>query len=233
MKRGVLVAMAMVVVVSVMLQLGPQRAPRPGKGLHLSAMLPQKLAGWSGKDVPLGATEAATGMVEKTLRFDDVYFREFSSRGRTVSLYVAYWGPGKMPTQLVASHTPDRCWVENGWSCDDLKHDVSLISREAGLAPGEWRLFSTPAGQKLAVVFWHRIGDGFYDYGDRVNRVPSVWRWWRDAAKQVFGSPGEQYFVRLTSDQPFETLAGDPGWQQLTTALGQLGLRQPEAAPRP
>lgn len=233
MKKPLLAVIGVVLLGALALQLMPKREERPGKGRHLRAALPRELIGWRGRDVPLGPTEAATGTVEKTLRFDDFYFREFSSRGHTVSLYVAYWGPGKMPTQLVASHTPDRCWVENGWSCDDIKHDVRLTSREAGLAPGEWRLFSAPAGQKLAVVFWHRVGDEFYAYGERVNRVPSVWGWWRDAAKQVLGSPGEQYFVRLTSDQPFETLADDPGWQQLTTALGQLGLGQPKAGRHP
>jgi len=231
MKKKLFLVFGAVLLGAFCLQLMPKREPQPGRGYHLHAVLPRELTGWSGKEVPLGTTEAATGAAEKTLRFDDVYFREFTSGGRTISLYVAYWGPGKMPTQLIASHTPDRCWVENGWSCDAARHDISLTDRKFVFAPGEWRVFSTPAGQKLTVLFWHRVGEQFYYYGDRVNSVPSVWRWWRDVAAQILRSPGEQYFVRVTSDQPFETLSGDAGWQQLATALGQLGFGHPKVTP--
>lgn len=206
------------------LQFMPQRRSEPGKGRHLGATLPRDLRGWTGKDLRLGTTEASSSAVEKTLGFDDVYYREFTSNGRTISLYVAYWGPGKMPLQLVASHTPDRCWVENGWSCEQMKHQVAVEGGDAVSAPGEWRIFSTPGGQKLTVLFWHKTGLGFYNYGERSNKLPSAWRWWRDAAMQAFRAPGEQYFVRLTSDCPFEALKNDPGWGQLLVGLRQIGL---------
>jgi hypothetical protein len=68
------------------------------------------------------------------------------------------------------------------------------------------------------------VGNELYDYGDRLNKVPSVCRWWRDAAKQVFRVSPEQYFIRLTSDRPFEELKGDPGWEELLHALAKLEL---------
>lgn len=225
MKPGVLLPLVLVLAGALAVQLAPRPEFETGKGPHLRMALPQQISGWMGAEVPLGATEAASGAVEKALRFDDVYFREFRAGTRTLSLYVAYWGPGKMPTQLVASHTPDRCWVENGWSCEQVRHGVPISGQASTLRPGEWRVFSAPNGQKLTVVFWHRVGAELYDYGDRTNKIPSVWRWWRDAVAQSFRQPREQYFVRLASDQPFETLRNDPGWNELVAALGALKLR--------
>jgi hypothetical protein len=216
---------ALVLIMGIGVQLFFEREMLPGKGRHLARVLPMNLAGWSGQDAPLGANEAIQGAVQKTLQFDDIYFREFQSPQGVVSLYVAYWGPGKMPTQLVASHTPDRCWVENGWTCEQAKHQISLSGGDIALRPGEWRLFAAPNTQRLNVQFWHLVGDETYDYGERLNRMPSVWRWWRDAARQIFKAPAEQYFIRLTSDRPFSELREDPAFVALVRSLGQLGLQ--------
>jgi hypothetical protein len=172
----------------------------------------------------LGATEAVRGAVEKTLQYNDVFYREYRSSGGVVTVYVAYWGPGAMPTQLVASHTPDRCWTSSGWTCEAMKHGVPLPNAAPVTMPGEWRIFSTNGGQRLNVQFWHLVGGATYDYGDRFNQVPSIWRWWRDAARQVVSAPPEQYFIRVTSDRPFAELAGNPGWEQLLGGLARLGL---------
>lgn len=195
---------------------------KPGKPPHLAQALPAALRDWESKEVPLGETEAVQGAVEKTLKFDDSFFREYRSVRGVFSVYVAYWGPGKMPTQLVASHTPDRCWSENGWSCEEMRHNAQL---SPNLPVGEWRLFNAPSGQRTYVYYWHLVGDEIYDYGERLNRVPSIWKWWRDAATQVFRAPKEQYFVRLSADRPFEQLAGDDGWNEVLAALAELGLR--------
>lgn len=191
-----------------------------GKGAHLAAQLPIAPGMWSSRELPLGETEAVRSSVEKTLRFEDWFYREYRSSRGLVSVYIAYWGPGKMPTQLVASHTPDRCWSSAGWNCEELKHHVPLV----GLRAGEWRIFRAPNGELAYVQYWHMIGDEVYDYGERFNRVPSVWRWWRDAAMEALRPPAEQYFVRVSADQPFERFADDPGWQELIGALARLGL---------
>lgn len=183
MKKLAIILGGLVLVLAAGIQLRHNGSASPGKGKHLTSALPASLDGWSGREVPLGPTELVQGSVEKTLRFDDVYFREFNSSRASISLYVAYWGPGKMPTQLVASHTPDRCWVENGWKCEQAKHQVSLTAGNVALRSGEWRLFAAPNAQRLNVQFWHLVGNETYDYGERLNQVPSVWRWWRDAVR--------------------------------------------------
>ena len=214
----------MVLALAAGIQFRQQRNPLLGKGRHLTYVLPVNPPGWTGRNVALGTTEAEHGAVEKILQFDDVYFREFATAKGTVALYVAYWSPGRIPTQLVASHTPDRCWVESGWKNERAKHAYTLTYGNKSLRPGEWRTFLAPDGQRLNVLFWHLVGTEIHDDGEGLTKVPPVWRWWRAAAWQIFQSPPEQYFIRLTSNRPFEELAGDPGWEELLGALAKLGL---------
>lgn len=228
MPRGLRIGVLFVLAGAIAIQFGARRKNSAGKGKHLNLALPAQVHGWVGRDIPLGPTETVRGAVEKTLRYDDVLNREYRSARGVVTIYAAYWGPGSMPIQLVASHTPDRCWVENGWRCEASKHQQGLVGFETTTRAGEWRIFSAPDGQKLHVQFWHLVGGEIYDYGDRSNTIPSVWRWWRDASRQVFWSPAEQYFIRLSSDRPFPEMVGDVGWGQLLTALAKLGL-----APKP
>jgi hypothetical protein len=111
MKRWLFIGGLLLLTGAVAVQVGWQRNAAVGKGKHLQAVLPAQVTGWAGQDVPLGPNEAELGAVEKTLHYDDVFFREYRSAHGVVTVYAAYWGPGSMPTQLVASHTPDRCWV--------------------------------------------------------------------------------------------------------------------------
>jgi hypothetical protein len=220
MKRFIIAACALLLMGAMLVQWLWSNRTLPGKGMHLQGALPQEIGGWTGHAALLGTTEAAEGAVEKILNFDDVYFREFRSGKGVLSLYIAYWNPGKIPTQLVASHTPDRCWSSAGWECREMRHNVSL----PGLKPGAWRDFAAPGSGRLDVIFWHVIGDGLYDYGERFTRVPHPMKWWRDVVKQIVTPPKEQYFIRLTSDRPFEEIQDDAGFQEVLAALAKLGL---------
>lgn len=224
--RAVVFGGIFVLIVGIVLQLTWRVKVLPGKGKHLPQVLPSALTGWASREVSLGTTEAEGGAVEQTLRFDDVYFREFSSALGTISVYVAYWNPGKMPVQLVASHTPDRCWVEGGWQTIQQHHDNRIGGLSVMLRLGEGRVFVAPNNVKLNVQFWQLVGNETFDFGENATPVPSAWRWWREASKQIFRSPEEQYFIRLTSVRPFEELAGDPGWEEMLRSLAKLGLAQ-------
>ena len=201
--------------------------PRPvsaqSKGEHLARVIPVNVTGWQTRTLSLGETETDRGVVEQTLKFDDVFYREYRNARGVVTVYVAYWGPTKMPTQLVASHTPDRCWSSAGWVCQKVMHRATLVG-PVELRPGEGRLFRAPTGNLMQVHYWHIVGRDLYDYGERFNRVPSAWLWLRDAARQVLQSPPEQYFIRVASERPFAELYGDPGWAELLAGLARLGL---------
>lgn len=192
---------------------------------RLAGTLPVEIPGWTSHDLPLGANEYLRNEAEKVLNFDDVAYREFSHGEESFAVYVAYWGAGKMPTRMVASHTPDRCWTENGWHCVAMKFKQPEAVDGRALQPAEWREFEPPAGGKPTyVLYWHLVEGHLYDYGNRFNAVPDPVRWWKDAVQQaVFGSR-EQYFIRITSDVPMEALWQDPGFTRVLQGLAQLGL---------
>ena len=202
------------------------------RGPHLARAVPFTLPGWTARDVPLGPSEFLAGEAGKVLNFDEVLYREYTRPGENFGVYVAYWGAGKMPTRLVASHTPDRCWTENGWQCVEMKFKQTGIFAGTPLQPAEWRLFHPPRGdQPTYVIYWHLVEGRVYDYGERFNQVPSPVLWIKDAVQQVFLGSREQYFIRLTSSQPLETLGSDPGFATVLHGLSGLGLETQPARP--
>lgn len=198
--------------------------PEP-RGAHLGKYIPAQLPGWAPRDLPLGANEVVTREAEKILNYDEVVNREFRRGEIVVGVYVAYWSAGKMPTRLVASHTPDRCWTENGWQCLEMKFRDPRSVNGAPLLPAEWRLFRPPsATAPTHVLYWHLVSGELYDYGSRFNAVPHPLLWWKDAVKQAFSGSREQYFIRLTSNVPFERIWNEPGLTQVLQGLRELGL---------
>ena len=201
--------------------------PRPA---HLAQAVPLLTPGWSARDVPLGATEFIASEVEKVLNYDEVINREYSRAGEHLGVYVAYWRAGKMPTRFVASHTPDRCWTENGWRCLEMKFKQTETFEGDALKPAEWRLFEPPrGGSPVYVLYWHLVEGRPYDSGERFNDVPSPLLWWKDAVQQIVSGSREQYFIRLTSSAPWETLWNDPGFAEVLRGLGRLGVAVPRS----
>lgn len=198
--------------------------PRP-RAPHLAAAVPANVAGWRVRDVPLGANESVRDAVVKTLNYDEVVYREYV-RGATVAgVYVAYWGAGKMPTRLVASHTPDRCWTENGWTCLEMRFRQALSLDGRAWQPAEWRRFQPPdGGAPTYVYYWHLVDGRVLDQGGRFNAVPHPLHWWKDAVQQALRGNREQYFVRVTANVPFERFWDDPGFAQVRRGLQSLGL---------
>ncbi len=201
---------------------------------HLRQTVPLAPVGWNGREVPLGVNEFLSTEVEKVLNYDEAISREYSRAGESFGVYVAYWGAGKMPTRLVASHTPDRCWTENGWQCLQMKFKVAEKIGDVALQPAEWRIFEPPrGGAPTYVMYWHLVEGRTYDYGERFNNVPDPLLWWKDAVQQAVLGSREQYFIRLTSSAPLENLWNDPGFGEVLRGLGQLGLAvQPSAISR-
>ena len=125
---------------------------------HLAQVVPSALAGWTERDLPLGPTEFVAKEAEKILNYDEVVNREFARGGVTFGVYAAYWSPGKMPVRMVACHTPDRCWTENGWRCLEMKFKQKLAVGGVALQPAEWRKFEPPSGGKPTyVLYWHLV----------------------------------------------------------------------------
>jgi hypothetical protein len=193
--------------------------------MHLAQAVPASVPGWNSHDLPLGANEFLSGEAEKILNYDDVVYREFDHAETTFGVYVAYWGAGKMPTRMIAIHTPDRCWTGNGWNCLAMKFRQTEHFEGQALQPAEWREFEPPdGGPPTYVLYWHLVDGRVYDYGSRFNAVPDPWLWWKDVVDQLLRGSQEQLFIRLTSNRPFSTLWSDPGFVAVLQHLSKLGL---------
>lgn len=204
-------------------------ADQPVSG-RLARQMPAALGLWDVRDEPLGPTEAVRRSTVDILRFDDYVYRRFRRGNVEFSIYVAYWSKGKMPTRLIAEHTPDRCWVENGWRCTKRlpKHQMTVEMRH--LQPAERREFIPPGGVSGTqhVLFWLLAGGKAYDFDPHANMVDHAIRWWTAAVREAFetGQP-EKLFVRIASNTPFEQLWSDQEFVAMVKALGDLGLWQP------
>lgn len=197
----------------------------PAQPIGLGKKVPETLVGWSAQDQPLGANESLRSAVERTLNYDDYVFRSYRRAGTEFAVYAAYWSVGRMPMEKVASHTPDRCWSENGWRCTKMNYPVTLSTEDGQLKPAYWRIFEPPGGSEPHyVMYWHLVGDELYDYGGGFNQRPGIVKWWSDMLRYAMSGSKEQFFIRLTSNRPFEELRGDAGFEQVLMALAELGL---------
>ncbi len=197
----------------------------PARGNHLSALLPADLPGFSARDEPLGLTERVEEKVASALNFDDHVYRVYRRGQLEVAIYVAYWVAGKMPIRDVAQHTPDRCWTDNGFVCIETKFEAELGISDFRLRPGDYRTFETPReGQKIWVAFWLMAGGDRYDFGRNFNPLVDPTEWFKSAFKNMRLGRRELYFVRISANQPLESIESDPSLQQLADALGRLNL---------
>ena len=193
----------------------------------LAKIIPAKVEGWASKDLPLGDTPEVERAARKILQASDYLSREYKSDdgSSAFGLYIAYWEKGKDGTANASSHTPDRCWVENGWKNHlDKKKSDYLFGDIDGIKimPAYYRYMTFDrAGVKRNVLFWF-IADGKrYDYGDGNTYVRNPIDYFKNMFISAFiGSP-DLYFVRLDSETPFEELAKNPGFRKILKSLGK------------
>lgn len=208
----------------------PARVASRGR---LADLVVRAVDGWTVSDERLGPTEVVSQSVLKNLNLDDYVYRRFQRGALEFTVYAAYWGPGKMPTRVVASHTPDRCWTENGMRCLDMRFHERLSVVGRPLLPAEVRTFAGPTGaEKIHVAYWLTVEGKLYDFGGRFTAVPSVWLWWKDAVAQAAYGSREQLFVRVASRVPLERLWPEPEFQRIFASVAGLGLFDEPAAGR-
>lgn len=189
----------------------------PAHEPNLSAAIPAELPGWRSSALPLADTEELKGAVIEILKFDE-YISVIYQRGPvTLTLYAAYWSPGKVPPRAVGVHTPDTCWVQNGWTRKDRRSG----SRVPFCMPAEFGVYSLRE-TTLYVHFWHVVGGRTYAYEQE--GLHSLTSPLQDLATFGLRQRREQLFVRLAANVPFNELENDAGYLALTQALARLGL---------
>jgi exosortase len=187
---------------------------------NLVAMLPLHAEGWqvaTSKDLyQFSDVLQTTHLLERT------YLRP-TGDGQFIQLtvYVAYWPAGQTTVSRVASHTPDACWPGSGWTSIPVpvpRQAPALPSLQ--LSTAEHRIFRSNEGLLQNVWFWHIYDGRAIDYRDPYS-VPALLHL---AVQYGFRRQGDQYFVRLSSNRPWVTLAEEPLVQKIFTQLAEIGL---------
>jgi len=185
----------------------------------VAALLPAQPDGWMVK-----TTEDLyrfSGILQTQHLVERTYARLINGRPVQLNVYVAHWTPGAAPVSLVASHTPDACWPGAGWQAQpNPERQVSLALGSERLAPAEHRIFrygNTPQ----QVWFWHIYNGRAITYRDPYS-IPALLE---IALQYGFSREGAQYFVRVSSNVPWEDIRDEALVREIVANLGPLGLK--------
>lgn len=202
-------------------KLGRKTAPK-----SLQQSLPKNLPGWSVEEMPIGPTELDRTAISRMLNYDELIYRQYRSAKGEFCLYLAYWAPQRMSPNLVGGHTPDRCWMGSGWTCEEPSFSWKSRLGDKELLPAQYRLFRDAGGRVQQVIYWHLVGGQPFDGDYRIDGSRSILAYWKGILLHHAGGNDEQYFIRLSSERPFEEIWDDPGFRSLMESLARLGLEE-------
>jgi len=196
------------------------RTPGPDDVATVASLFPPPPPGWQINDrndlYRFSGTLRTERLAERT------YLRITAGKPPLqINAYVAYWSPGAASVSMVASHTPDACWPGAGWEpLPNATPRVALPIAGQLLPPGEHRIFQL-GGAPQHVWFWHLYDGRPTDYLNP-RSIPALVQL---SLHYGFRREGSQYFVRFSSNQPWEEIAHEPVVQELFANLARIGLR--------
>lgn len=186
---------------------------------RILSLLPAEPEGWG------TATSMGLYRFAEILETDHLGQRTYVKEGPDgerlqVTFYLAYWAPGQAGVSVVASHTPDACWPGAGWA--PIPTEVSEVELELphrNLGRSEYRLFTNERIPQH-VWFWHSYDRELireFDPRRPLELLQSVF---------TYGvrSKGEQLFVRMSSNQPWEAFQHEPLIAEVFRRLEPYGL---------
>lgn len=202
--------------------------PPPEATLHeqLADIFPNEVKGWQVSDMEMSSSPEATARVSNFLNFDDSLFRIFERGNTVVALYVAYWTPGKASYRWAGAHTPDTCWVQNGWTRLDREYSIPFSSGSDEFQPAEFGIFEK-GGNVQNVYFWHLVGGTAFGYDQKGGH--NIFGALIDIQKHGLNLREEQFFVRLSSNKTIEELKQIEGFETLLDGLASIGLGQTDS----
>lgn len=184
-------------------------------------LLPKRdqLLTWRVTDAPIADTPEMRKRVLDILDYDDVAYAIYQKGDLRISIYIAYWQPGKVSVRSVAKHTPDVCWTLAGWECTLREELPALGVGGETLAHTEHRTFAIN-GQIEHVVFWHIAGDEVVSYhtGGRPPWHAAIGEFirWGNQFKR------EQFFLRISSNKPLGEFRETAVMQQITEKFAAI-----------
>jgi hypothetical protein len=196
------IAMVILLVSTSLIIVGSKPPPeRTFKGT-VKDLLPkaEEIPGWTVEYLPIADTPEMKAKVSEILNYDDAVFASYKNGTARLSVYIAYWAPEKMPYRLIASHTPDVCWVWGGWTIVEAQSGVRLEGgRDKQLLPTEMREMIL-RGNTEFVIFWHLLDGEPMSYGTR--GLPPWYATFTDLFARHLNQRPEQFFIRISSDVP-------------------------------
>ncbi|AOS45900.1 hypothetical protein Verru16b_02991 [Lacunisphaera limnophila] len=190
---------------------------------------PEEIPGWTVEYLPIADTPEMKAKVSELLNYDDALFAVYTKGPERLSVYIAYWAPGKMSHRLVAGHTPDVCWVRAGWDIVEAKTwEPALGDRKAASGPlaqvldritplmqaTAYRRPTTIKAENLPpaeyrvmhkgdrtenVAFWHILDGAAKSYGTRGS--PPWHAMFTDLFSRSLDQQPEQFFIRISADK--------------------------------
>jgi exosortase len=193
--------------------------PPTTPALDPASLLPDTAAGWqvtTAKDIG-----KFSGILRTTQLVERTYAKMIAGQPMFFSVYLAHWAPGQAPVSLVASHTPDACWPGAGWLPQTNPTPKTILTLSGHPLPqAEYRIFQSAQSPPREVWFWHVYDGRVINYRDPYS-VPALVEL---ALRYGFRREGEQYFIRITSNQPWEKLAQEPLLTEIIAHLTSVGL---------
>ena len=210
----------LVVAVSTLLFFASHTSASPGSGMvpDLLAALPPSADGW--QVVTRGDLYRFAGVLRTDHLVERTYFRQGASGAEQVTLYLAYWPAGQASAGVVGSHTPDACWPGAGWVEKDVPDDHVLLGLAGQTLPAAKQRFFVNEGFPQYVWFWQAFGGRVVDVGN----TRSVSALVRIALQYGFRKGSAQAFIRVSSNQPWDKISGEPFLGQFFANTRRLGL---------
>ena len=184
----------------------------------LTQLFPAAPAGWTVED------ERDLDQFSDVLKTKALVRRIYSTGSggsvEHVTLYVAYWKPGEAPVSVVAAHTPDACWPSSGWTVkpgSQAYRPLTIATRT--LPAAEERVFEHE-GYATSVWYWHLYSGRALEH----NNVYSVRGLLELALAYGFRRGGDQLFVLVSSNRPWEKVSQEELVKAFFERLGPLGL---------
>jgi hypothetical protein len=209
--RRILIASLSGVLVASLAFVGVGSALAPTQGFRgtLKDLLPraEDVPQWSLTYSPVAETAEMKRAVGEILNFDDAVHAVYTSGEMHVAIYAAYWSPGKMSHRLVAGHTPDVCWVGAGWKPQVPPKSVDHTVAASVTLPLEYRVYRL-RDRTEHVVFCHIIGGKAMSYGTA--GLPPWYAVFSDLITNGLRQREEQFFVRISSNRPWEEFQAAP-----------------------
>lgn len=187
----------------------------------LLSLLPTAVAGWDVTDMPIASSVEMQKAVNELLNYDQAVFREYRRGNSAFTVYAAYWKPRRFHPRLISIHTPDICWAGNGWTVLKADYNYNLNLAKGPAWHAQSRVFQA-SGQLMNVLYWHILDGRLSGYAEGPNSSSrSIFDTFGDDIRH--GS-GEQFFIRLSSPQPWSEWHGDPLFNQIINTFSPVLL---------